>query len=201
MQSIVIASHNKGKLAEFRRMLTPLGIEVLSLSDAGFEGEIAEGGDSFSQNAEIKARAVFDATGLATIADDSGLCIDFLGGRPGIYSARYLGEDSDYPTKWQGVFDEMKDCPENERTARFVAALAFIDTQGHCHSFIGTCEGVIGHAPAGSGGFGYDPIFYVEGGSFSQLSDSEKDKISHRGKALRAFVAALPEIISKQSGT
>ncbi len=197
MQTIVVASHNPGKLIEFRRILEPFGLSVLSMAEAGFKGDIAEEGESFSENAELKARAVHAAIGLPAIADDSGLCIDFLGGRPGVYSARYLGEETDYDQKRAGILTEMQNCPDPQRTARFVAALAFIDAHGCCHSFEEACEGVIGHRDAGSGGFGYDPIFYVEGRSFAELSADEKDKISHRGKALRAFVAALPRILQK----
>jgi XTP/dITP diphosphohydrolase len=197
LQTIVVASHNPGKLIEFRRILEPFGLSVLSMAEAGFKGDIAEEGESFSENAELKARAVHAAIGLPAIADDSGLCIDFLGGRPGVYSARYLGEETDYDQKRAGILTEMQNCPDPQRTARFVAALAFIDAHGCCHSFEEACEGVIGHRDAGSGGFGYDPIFYVEGRSFAELSADEKDKISHRGKALRAFVAALPRILQK----
>jgi XTP/dITP diphosphohydrolase len=197
LQTIVVASHNPGKLIEFRRILEPFGLSVLSMAEAGFKGDIAEEGESFSENAELKARAVHAAIGLPAIADDAGLCIDFLGGRPGVYSARYLGEETDYDQKRAGILTEMQNCPDPQRTARFVAALAFIDAHGCGHSFEEACEGVIGHRDAGSGGFGYDPIFYVEGRSFAELSADEKDKISHRGKALRAFVAALPRILQK----
>ena len=195
VQTFVVASHNKGKLAEFGRILGPFGIVVVSMGEAGFLGDIVEDGDTFAQNAEIKARAVMEATNMPAIADDSGLCIDWLGGRPGVLSARYHGEGTPYSEKLSLLLAEMEDCPEAERTARFVSAIAYVGADGACHLFEAACEGVIGHAPAGSGGFGYDPVFYVEGGSFAELSPEEKDRVSHRGKALRAFVAALPELL------
>ena len=186
MQTIVVASHNPGKLIEFRRILEPFGLSVLSMAEAGFKGDIAEEGESFSENAELKARAVHAAIGLPAIADDAGLCIDFLGGRPGVYSARYLGEETDYDQKRAGILTEMQNCPDPQRTARFVASFAFIDAHGCCHSFEEACEGLL--PPGCQRWLCYDPIFY-EGLSFGALID-EKDKISHRGKALSLWPLA-----------
>lgn len=197
MKTVVIASSNKGKISEFKRILSPYGLDAISMSEAGFSDEIEETGATFLENASLKAKVVSKATGHPVLADDSGLCVDYLGGRPGVFSARYHGENTPYPEKINYLLDEMKDCPDDERTARFISDIAFVNTDGTCHIFEGICEGFIGKSPAGVGGFGFDPIFYTEMGSFAELPPEEKDRISHRGKALRAFADALPKILNK----
>ncbi|MEG2174299.1 MAG: RdgB/HAM1 family non-canonical purine NTP pyrophosphatase [Oscillospiraceae bacterium] len=191
---LIAATHNQDKLGELIRILGPQGIEVISVSDPSLLANVVEDGETFSQNALIKARAIFSITGEATLADDSGLVIDALDGRPGVYSARYLGEETPYDVKIQGILEELSGVPDVRRTARFVSAVALITKNGE-HIFEGVCEGMIGHAPSGNNGFGYDPVFYVGEKSFAMRSDAEKDAISHRAKALRALAGAIPRLL------
>ncbi len=194
---LIVATNNPGKLREFRRILEPLGIQVLSQKEAGVQVDPEENGETFAQNAYIKAKAVYDIAGLPCVADDSGLCIDALDGRPGVLSARYYGHDTPYSEKMQHLLDEMKDVADPQRTARFVSHITCIldeDTVLECE---GTCEGMIGHQPAGENGFGYDPLFYVDGRSYGELSAEEKDRISHRGKALRLLYDKLKEQLGR----
>lgn len=194
---LIVATNNPGKLREFRRILEPLGIQVLSQKEAGVQVDPEENGETFAQNAYIKAKAVYDIAGLPCVADDSGLCVDALDGRPGVLSARYYGHDTPYSEKMQHLLDEMKDVADPQRTARFVSHITCIldeDTVLECE---GTCEGMIGHQPAGENGFGYDPLFYVDGRSYGELSAEEKDRISHRGKALRLLYDKLKEQLGR----
>ena len=193
-KTLVAATHNKGKLAEFARMLEPKGIDVVSPPDPELIKNIVEDGKTFAENALIKARAVFAATGLPTMADDSGLCVDALDGRPGVYSARYLGEDTPYTVKNAAIIKALESVPDEARTARFECAIALVTAQG-AHVFRGTFEGKIGYKPSGENGFGYDPIFYVGNTSSSDMSDCEKDAVSHRGKALRAMLAEIERLL------
>ena len=193
MGRVLAATHNQGKLREFRRILAPHGVEVEALSDASVVENAEETGETFAENALIKARAVHRAAGGAVVADDSGLCIDALGGRPGVYSARYLGEGTPYAEKMNGILKELEGVPEEKRTTHFACAIAYISEDGTERVFEGRCDGVIGPAPRGERGFGYGPLFYVGGRSFSELLDGEKDAVSHRARALRAFEAWLAE--------
>lgn len=193
-KSLVAATHNKGKLAEFARMLNPKGIDVITPKDPALVKSIVEDGETFAENALIKARAVFAATGLPTMADDSGLCIDALHGRPGVYSARYMGEDTPYTVKNAAIIKALDGVPDEKRTARFECAIALVTAQGE-HVFKGTFEGKIGYKSSGENGFGYDPIFYVGEQSSSDMPDAEKDAVSHRGKALRAMLAEIDKLL------
>lgn len=180
---LVAATNNKKKLIELRRILVPMGFEVLSLADMGLDIEVDENAETFAGNARLKAQAVFERCGLMTVSDDSGLCVDALDGAPGVYSARYGGLKTDEQRN-EKLLDAMKNVPAEKRGARFVSAVCCIvdaDTMLECE---GECRGSIGFAPEGSGGFGYDPLFVVNGRSYSQLTDEEKDRISHRGAAL-----------------
>lgn len=150
-----------------------------------------ENGTTFEENSFLKANAVHQHTKTAVVADDSGLCVDALGGAPGVYSARYAGEDTPYPEKIRLLLEELKDIPDEKRTARFVAHICFIDENSNRIDVEGVCEGNIGYEPKGENGFGYDPIFMVGEKSFSELSDEEKDQCSHRGKALRELTKRL----------
>ncbi len=190
---IIVATGNAGKMREFSMILAGLGMEVISMKDAGVKAEIVEDGTTFAENAEIKARAVWEQTGDIVLADDSGLVVDYLGGEPGIYSARYLGEDTSYEIKNQVILDRLAEASEEERTARFVCAIAAVLPDGRVLHTEGAVEGVIAHAPAGNGGFGYDPIFYLPeyGMTSAELPPEEKNAVSHRGKALRAMEALL----------
>ena len=191
---VVAATSNKGKLKEFARILAPFGIEVIA-PPQGTLDDIIENGKTFEENALIKAQTIFQKTGLSVLADDSGLCVDALNGRPGVLSARYLGEDTPYPKKIEGLLKELDGIPENRRTARFVCAIAFI-TPKESHVFTEVCEGVIGHQSKGTNGFGYDPVFYVGSQSFGEMTHDQKDAISHRGKALQALCRYLQKASS-----
>ena len=185
---LVMATNNANKLREAREILSPLGIEVLSQREAGADCDPDENGSTFAENAIIKAKAVFEAVGLPTIADDSGLCVDALGGRPGVHSARYApkGEECDK------LLGEMMNVPDDKRGAAFRCTICYIDGEGH-HEFTGACEGAIGHEQRGSNGFVYDPVFMVGDRTMAELSADEKNTISHRGAALRGLYRFLKE--------
>lgn len=190
---LLVATGNRHKIEEFARILSPLGIKVLPPGDVGLSLDVEESGESFAQNARIKAEAFYKATGKPSVADDSGLCVDALGGRPGVHSARYQGEASSYAVKMAALLGELRDVPDERRTARFVCAICCVMGEGAIIECEEACEGFIAHAPSGDGGFGYDPLFLVDGGSFAALSPAEKDRCSHRGKALRAFARLIQE--------
>ena len=190
---LVLATNNEGKVREFARILEPLGIEVMTQKQAGVHVSPEENGTTFAENARIKAMAVYEATGLPTVADDSGLCIDAMNGEPGVYSARYYGEDPRYEEKNRRIIESLKGVAEEKRTARFVAHITCVLSKDEILDCEGVCEGTIGHKPAGDGGFGYDPIFYVGDKSFAELDGEAKDKVSHRGKALEKLYQKLKE--------
>ena len=194
-QKIVFATGNEGKMREVRLILQDLGFPVLSMKEAGASLDIEENGTTFAENAMIKARAVWEKTGGIVLADDSGLVVDYLGGEPGVYSARYLGEDTSYEIKNQAIIDRLADAKEEERTARFVSAIAAVLPDGSELVTEGTVEGLIAHEPAGNGGFGYDPIFYLPeyGVTSAEIPIEKKNEISHRGKALEAMKIKLRE--------
>ncbi|MFD1018948.1 XTP/dITP diphosphatase [Thalassobacillus hwangdonensis] len=187
MKELVIATKNAGKVKEFKEMLKDFGIEVKSLLDLDFEGDIVEDGLTFEENATIKAETIAEWKGIPVLADDSGLEIDALDGRPGVYSARYAGEEKDDVKNMEKVLEEMQQVPDEQRTARFVCSVA-VARPGH-PTFVerGTCEGSIGREPRGTNGFGYDPIFYPEGAdrSMAEHDPSEKNAISHRRNAIK----------------
>lgn len=192
-EKIVFATGNAGKLREIRLILADLDREIVTMKDAGFDGEIAENGTTFKENAEIKARAVWQATGGIVLADDSGLEIDYLNGEPGVYSARYLGEDTPYSEKNQILIDRLKDAKEEERSARFMCNIAAVLPDGRVLHTEAAMEGRIAYEQAGNGGFGYDPILYLPeyGKTSAELTMEEKNKISHRGKALELMKEEL----------
>ena len=194
-QKIVFATGNEGKMREVRLILQDLGFPVLSMKEAGVSLDIEENGTTFAENAMIKARAVWEKTGGIVLADDSGLVVDYLGGEPGVYSARYLGEDTSYEIKNQAIIDRLADAKDEERTARFVSAIAAVLPDGSELVTEGTVEGLIAHEPAGNGGFGYDPIFYLPeyGVTSAEIPIEKKNEISHRGKALEAMKIKLRE--------
>lgn len=194
-QKIVFATGNEGKMREVRLILQDLGFPVLSMKEAGVSLDIEENGTTFAENAMIKAREVWEKTGGIVLADDSGLVVDYLGGEPGVYSARYLGEDTSYEIKNQAIIDRLADAKEEERTARFVSVIAAVLPDGSELVTEGTVEGLIAHEPAGNGGFGYDPIFYLPeyGVTSAEIPIEKKNEISHRGKALEAMKIKLRE--------
>lgn len=193
----LIATHNEKKRDELSRILKPLGIEAVIASDIGKEiSEPEENGETFRDNARIKAISGCKETGLPCIADDSGLCVDALDGRPGVHSARYAGgHDTPYSHKIAVLLDEMQNIPDDKRTARFVSSVCCVLPDGRELCVEGKCEGKIGYTPKGCNGFGFDPIFYVGERSFAELSDEEKDKISHRGNSLRLLGEKLPDFL------
>ena len=191
----IIATGNKNKVREFAEILPEL--DAVTMREAGFDGEIEETGSTFQENAYIKARTVWEKTGGLVIADDSGLSVDALGGEPGLYSARYLGEETSYADKCRGILERMKGVKDENRSARFTSAICAILPDGSVIHTEGTMEGVIAAAPAGANGFGYDPILLLPecGKTAAELSSEEKNRISHRGKALRALAKKLREVL------
>ncbi|MCI9417924.1 MAG: XTP/dITP diphosphatase [Eubacterium sp.] len=193
MKKIIFATGNQDKMREIREIMGDLDTEILSLKDAGIVLDVEENGTTFEENAMIKARAAAEKTDAIVLADDSGLEIDCLNKEPGVYSARYMGEDTSYIVKNQALLERLKGVPKEKRTARFVCAVAAVFPDGETLVKTGTIEGYIGEKPEGENGFGYDPIFYVEEYrcSTAALSREQKNAISHRGNALRAIKGEL----------
>ena len=193
---LVLASQNPKKLEELREILSHLGVEVCSEAEAGVSLEVEETGSTFEENSMLKAKAVMEATGLPAVADDSGLCVDCLQGAPGVYSARY-GGGLDDPGRCRLLLENMRG--QSPRTCRFVSVITCCFPNGDVLSARGECEGTVAYAPMGAGGFGYDPVFFVPGlkKTFAQLSPEEKNAISHRGRALRAFAEELEAYLKK----
>ena len=193
----VIASNNKKKVEELRRILNPLGIIARTPSEIGIElDEVEETGTTFKENAEIKARAAMEKTGYPAIADDSGLTVDALDGRPGVYSARYADTDEN---KINRILSELFESGSDDRTAHFECSICCCFKDGETLFAQGSCDGTIGYAPRGNNGFGYDPIFFVEGNkTFAELTDNQKDAISHRGRALRDLSEKLSKKLNEK---
>lgn len=192
-EKIVFATGNEGKMKEIRLILADLGMEICSMKEAGSNPVINEDGKTFGENAEIKALAVWKETGGIVLADDSGLVVDYIGGEPGIYSARYMGEDTSYEVKNQAIIDRLQAAVGQERAARFVCNIAAVLPDGSVLHTEETMEGLIAERPAGCGGFGYDPILYLPefGMTSAELTMEQKNQISHRGKALEAMKLKL----------
>ena len=191
---LIIATSNKDKVREIGEILKDTPFTAVSMHEEGLDPDIVEDGKTFEENALIKARAVHGlAENCYVMADDSGLCIDALDGAPGIYSARFCGEDSTYPEKFAKIFEMLKDVPEEKRTAKFVCSIAVVRPDGTDFTVRGEVCGILHEKPAGDGGFGYDPIFYVPefGMTTAQMTKEQKNSISHRGKALRAMAEKL----------
>ena len=196
MKKIIVATGNEGKMKEIRQILGGENVEIVSLKDENLQDvEIVEDGKTFEENALIKASTIAKITGTMVLADDSGLEVDYMGKAPGVYSARYMGEDTPYTIKNNHIIDELKDAKGDERSARFVCVIACVFPDGKSITTRGTIEGQIGYEEKGSNGFGYDPIFYLpeRGCTTAELSPEEKNKISHRGKALTAMYEKLKE--------
>lgn len=194
---IIAATKNKGKIKEISNILGKLGFEVESQQDAGYDVDVLETGDTFEKNALIKARAIAMLCDEPVLADDSGLCIDALDGKPGVYSARYAGEDATDADKVNKILEELKS--KKDRTARFVTSVAFIFPNGKEITASGEVKGYITAEPLGENGFGYDPIFYSDElkKTFAQASDEEKNSVSHRGRALMALSKKLKDYIQE----
>ena len=189
MNKIIFATTNTGKIKEIKEILSDCDVEVISMKEMNITTDVEENGTTFEENSLIKARAISKLTGLPVLADDSGLEVDYLNGEPGIYSARYLGRDTDYDYKNNYIIDKLKDAKDSERSARFVCVISLVLPDGREFVKKGIMEGRIGYEIKGENGFGYDPIFYLPeyGKTSAEISGEEKNKISHRGKALRAM--------------
>ena len=200
---IVFATGNKNKMKEVRKILGGLGLDIISMAEAGVEGDVEENGSSFAENSIIKARAVAQElkakgeTDCIVLADDSGLEVDYLGGEPGIYSARYMGHDTPYSEKNAAIIERLNGVKDEDRTARFVCAISAVLPDGKELGTLGKMEGRIGYEIAGENGFGYDPIFFLPeyGKTSAEISEDEKNAISHRGKALRSMAELLGEAL------
>ena len=213
MKQIIFATGNAGKMKEIREILNGTGWNVLSLKDAGIDADIEENGTTFEENAKIKAEGIrnwclengipgcsgISAEEIIVLADDSGLEIDWLGGEPGIYSARYMGEDTSYHIKNASLIERLNGVPDEKRTARFVCAVAAAFPDGSVKTVRGTMEGRIGYEEKGENGFGYDPILWLPeyGKTSAELTMEEKNRISHRGKALERMKDALKEALGE----
>ena len=202
MKKIIFATGNEHKMAEIRMILEDLGMEILSQREAGIEADIVEDATTFEENALIKAKGIADAArrmkgyeDAVILADDSGLEIDFLNKEPGIYSARYMGEDTSYDIKNQALLDRLDGVEDEKRTARFVCAIAAAFPNGSSEVVRGTMEGIIGHEIIGANGFGYDPIFFLPeyGCTSAQLAPEKKNELSHRGEGLRKMRVILED--------
>ena len=196
---IIFATGNAGKMREIREIMADMDMEICSMKEAGISLDIEENGTTFEENAQIKAKAVAACTKDIVLADDSGLEVDYLNKEPGVYSARYLGEDASYDIKNQAILDRLKGVPKEQRTARFVCAIAAVMPDGALLTTEGTIEGRIGYEERGKNGFGYDPIFlvppYVQ--TSAELTEEEKNAISHRGNALRSMRLKIEEYINE----
>lgn len=197
MKELILATNNKNKVSEMKEKLSKLGINVLSQSEAGINIDVDETGETFKENAKIKAEAIYNLVKKPVLADDSGLCIDALDGAPGVHSHRFAGEDATDQDRINIVLDKLKNVPFEERTARFKCCVCFIDENGENHYFEDTAEGIIADSPRGSNGFGFDPVFLFEGGdrTFAEFSKEEKNAVSHRGKAVAKFIDYISKII------
>ncbi|MCR5477733.1 MAG: XTP/dITP diphosphatase [Lachnospiraceae bacterium] len=197
MSRLIFATGNQGKMREIRMIMEGTGYEILSMKEAGVNIDAEENGETFEENALIKARAAAKLLpGDIVLADDSGLVVDALGGEPGIYSARYLGTETPYSVKNANIIERLEGVPDEKRTARFVCAIAAVLPDGREKVVRGVIEGRIGYAERGEHGFGYDPIFYVPelGCTTAEIPEEEKNEISHRGRALRLMREELSHL-------
>ncbi len=195
---LLIATHNNKKRVELQRILSPIGIEVVLAEDIGCTlRDVEETGTTFEENAKLKAVSGCEDSGIACIADDSGLCVDYLNGEPGVYSARYSGEHGNDEANIDKLLKNLDGVPKEKRTARFVCAACCAFPDGGIITVRGECEGEILTKRRGSRGFGYDPVFMSGGKSFGEITSEEKDSMSHRGKALRLMAAQLKKTVTE----
>lgn len=193
MKKLIFATGNENKMKEIRMILGDLDYEILSMKEAGIDADIVEDGKTFEENAIIKATVISKLSGCLVLADDSGLEVDYMDKMPGIYSARWMGEDTSYHIKNKAIIDKLEGVPDEKRTARFVCAIAAAFPDGRVVTKRGTIEGIIGYEERGENGFGYDPIFFLPeyGKTTAELSPEEKNQISHRGRALELIKSEL----------
>ena len=196
METIIFATKNKGKIKEINAILADMNVNVISMEDAGITIDVVEDGTTFEENSMKKAVQIMEVSGKITLADDSGLEIDYMDKAPGVYSARFMGEDTPYAERFKAIFEKLDGVPEEKRTARFVSCIAAAFPDGRRLTSLDTVEGIIGYEVKGENGFGYDPIFYVpdKGRYMAELSAEEKNAISHRGKAL----GKMKELLKKE---
>lgn len=196
METIIFATKNKGKIREINAILADMNVNVISMEDAGITIDVVEDGTTFEENSMKKAVQIMEVSGKITLADDSGLEIDAMDKGPGVYSARFMGEDTPYPERFKAIFEKLDGVPEEKRTARFVSCIAAAFPDGRRLTTYDTVEGIIGYEVKGKNGFGYDPIFFVpdKGRYMAELSAEEKNAISHRGKAL----GKMKELLKKE---
>ncbi len=196
METIIFATKNKGKIREINAILADMDVNVISMEDAGITIDVVEDGTTFEENAMKKAVQIMEACGKITLSDDSGLEIDYMDKAPGVYSARFMGEDTPYPERFKAILEKLDGVPEEKRTARFVSCIAAAFPDGRRLVSYDTVEGIIGYEAKGENGFGYDPIFFVseKGKYMAELSAEEKNAISHRGKAL----GKMKELLKKE---
>lgn len=196
MKKIIVATGNEGKMREIRMIMKNLDIELVSLKEAGIEADIEENGTTFEENAIIKAKAIMELTGAVVMADDSGLEVDYINKEPGVYSARYLGKDTPYSVKNKNIIERLAEAKGEERSARFVCAIAVAFPDGRILTSRGVIEGFIGYEEKGTNGFGYDPIVYVPeyGMTTGEMDPDFKNSISHRGKAIAKMTEQLKEL-------
>jgi len=197
MKQVIIATKNKGKAKDFEAIFKPYGYQVLTLHDVAEDMDVEETGTTFEENAILKAEALSQRLQTFVLADDSGLAIDALNGAPGVYSARYAGEEKSDEANMDKVLEELAEVPDNQRSARFCCAIALAGPDMETKTAFGTCEGIIAHDKKGNNGFGYDPIFFVPelGKMMAELQPSEKAAISHRGNAIKKIEAELPNLL------
>ena len=188
---IILASNNKNKIAELKQILSPLGYEVISQSEAGVDIEVEETGTTFEENSMIKAKAIYEISKMPVVADDSGLEVDYLDKAPGVYSHRYAGENASDKDRCKKILSKLEGVADEKRTARFVCVISYIDLNGNASVLRGECEGFIGKEMKGDNGFGYDSIFMIGDRSFAEISSEEKNKISHRANALKKLTEKL----------
>lgn len=188
---VILASNNQHKLAEIKKILEPLGYELVSQREAGINIEVEETGTTFEENAALKAEAIYKKAKMPVISDDSGLEVDYLNGAPGVYSHRFAGPDATDEDRCNKLLSELEGVKTDKRTARFVCVICYIDKDGKKSIVRGTCEGTIGTEARGCNGFGYDPVFMYKGLSFAEIPSEEKNKVSHRADALRKFSELL----------
>ena len=196
METIIFATKNKGKIKEINAILADMDVNVISMEEAGITIDVVEDGTTFEENSMKKAVQIMEVSGKITLADDSGLEIDYMDKAPGVYSARFMGEDATYEERFKAIFEKLEGVPEEQRTARFVSCIAAAFPDGRRLTSYDTVEGIIGYEVKGENGFGYDPIFYVpdKGRYMAELSAEEKNAISHRGKAL----GKMKELLKKE---
>ena len=194
---LLVATHNRGKLIEYQEMLADLPFELVTLDDEGIRDDVEEHGATFAENARAKALEYARRSGLLTLADDSGLEVDALGGKPGVHSKRYAGENKSDPERIAFLLDKLRGVPRDKRAARFRCAIAIASPRGELYECDGTCEGLIEFAPRGTNGFGYDPVFLFpeRGLTMAELSTEEKNKISHRARATEGARRILEQLI------